>query len=123
MSIFSDVVALAKAGYSPAEVKEILKLSEGAEAGKPEGAAAIEPKEATQPEQQKKEPTEAPAPAEDNSSKEVEKLKQSVQRLTTELEKTKKDLSAAQKLNTSKDGSGNKEPDTSVDDIIRGFMS
>ena len=123
MSRFGDLVALAKAGYTPAEVKEILKLSGGAEADKPEDAAEILPKEEAQPELPKKEEAEDPKRAEDNSNAELVELQQSVQMLTTELEKTKKDLAAAQKLNTRKDGSGMRESDTSVEDVVRGFMS
>lgn len=121
MGMFGDLVALAKAGYSPAEVKEILGMTGGAEADKPEAAAAIPPKEEAQPDQQKQEPAEAPKPSEDSSAK-VKQLEESVQRLTTELNKTKKDLEAAQKLNTSRESSGQKAPERTIDDIVRGFM-
>ena len=122
MGMFGDLVALAKAGYSPAEVKEILGMTGAADADKTEGAAAIPPKEEAQPEQPKQQSAEEPKPSENNSSEEIEKLKLDVQRLTTELTKTKKDLDAAQKLNTSRQSSGQKAPERTIDDIVRGFM-
>lgn len=122
MGMFGDLVALAKAGYSPAEVKEILGMTGAADADKTEGAAAIPPKEEAQPEQPKQPSAEEPKPSENNSSEEIEKLKLDVQRLTTELTKTKKDLDAAQKLNTSRQSSGLKAPERTIDDIVRGFM-
>ncbi len=122
MGKFADLVALAKAGYTPAQVKEILQMDGSKEEGKPEEAAAILPKAEEQPDQPKQEPApEQPQPSEDNSNAAMDELKQSVQKLTTELEKAKKDLAAAQKLNTSKPA-GQKAPDTTIEDIARSFM-
>ena len=121
MGKFADLVALAKAGYSPAEVKEILKVAGGTETDKPEEAAEILPKEEAQHEQPKQESVEEPKAPEDNSNAAMNELRLSVQKLTTELEQAKKDLAAAQKLNTSKPA-GQKVPEKTVDDIVRAFM-
>ena len=121
MGKFADLVALAKAGYSPAEVKEILKVAGGTEADKPEEAPEILPKEEEQHEEQKQESAKEPKAPEDNSSAAMNELRLSVQKLTTELEQAKKDLAAAQKLNTSKPA-GQKAPEKTVDDIVRAFM-
>ena len=122
MGMFGDLVALAKAGYSPAEVKEILGMTGAADADKTEGAAAIPPKEEAQPEQPKQPSAEEPKPSENNSSEEIAELKKSVELLTTELTKTKKDLEAAQKLNTKRESSTEKDTGPSVEDIVRSFM-
>ena len=119
MSIISDLAALARAGFTPAQVKEILKV-QGTEAeSKPEEAAEIIPKEETQPEPQKNEPEATVPEIKDNSAQENDTMKE----LRLELERVKKDLAEAQQANVRRDNSGN-EPnkEEQLNEIVRAFM-
>lgn len=113
-----DIIALAKAGYTAAEVKELAAL-EVAEAG-----SAPEPNRAAEPAEQQTATPEQPQPEEEpvahdmseRDNKELEELNQKVIDLETK-------LAAAQKANTKKDLSGS-EP-TSAEafaDVMRNFM-
>ena len=107
----SDVVALAKAGYKPSDVKEIIALSEKSEPVKPEeqqaaAAAPIEPKTASA---EPKEATANEAQPEKTEEKEID---------YKELyEKSQEDLKKAQAVNRSADNSG-KQTDDPVKDLI-----
>ena len=102
----SDIVALAKAGYKPAEVKELIALSEKESQPKPEEqpgatAAPIEPT------------TESPEPekAPENAEKAEEPKKEEID--YKELyEKSQQDLKKAQEANRSADNSGKAPEDT-----------
>ena len=115
----TDIIALAKAGYTAAEVKELAAL-EVAEAG-----SAPEPNRAAEPAEQQTMAPEQPQPEEEpvahetmpeRDNKELEELSQKVIDLEAK-------LAAAQKANTKKDLSGS-EP-TSAEafaDVMRNFM-
>lgn len=117
--IIGDLVALAKAGYTPAQVKEILALQEQKAESKEEEPAAIIPKEEPQPEPENKQP-EAEATEVKNSEAE---LQSTIESLKAELEKVKSDLAEAQNANVRRDNSGNKPDRTqAINDIVRAFM-
>lgn len=117
---FSDIIALAKAGYKPNEIKDLLALQTGeSETGSDdtERPAETAAKESAQPEQEKAEDTPAPGTAtQDDSARQI-------QRLEEEIANLKKDLQKAQASNTRTDVSGEK-PDTQaqLNDIVRSFM-
>ena len=107
----SDIVALAKAGYKPAEVKELIALSEKETQPKPEEqpgatAATSEPT------------TESPEPikASENEAKAAEPEKEEID--YKELyEKSQQDLKKAQEANRSADNSG-KAPEDAMKDLL-----
>ena len=118
MSIISDLAALARAGFTPAQVKEILKIQVTETESKPEEVAVTIPKEELQPEPQKNEP-EVTEPENKNKDQENETLSE----LRKELERVRNDLAKAQMENVRKDNSGN-EPNKQeqLNDIVRAFM-
>jgi len=118
--ILADIIALARAGYTPAQVKELMQLNAEQESAKPEAAPEIPPKEERQPDEQNGGAEEHPNEA-DNKEATAELQKQ-LDDLRKNLEKAKNDLAAAQKKNTSQDMTGQKEPDTTLEDIVRSFM-
>lgn len=117
-----DLIALAKAGYTPAQVKEILSLQEEP---KPEEKEPKEPAENLSKEKPQPEPANGPKEQEQKANENNEQLhalEEKVGLLTTELAKTKEELAIAQKNNLKKDNSKDKPADNTVDDIVRGFM-
>lgn len=96
----SDIVALAKAGYKPAEVKELIALSEKETQPKPEeqpGAPAA-PSEPTTESPEPKKATENEVKADKPEEKEID---------YKELyEKSQQDLKKAQEANRGADNSG-----------------
>ena len=105
----SDLVSLAKAGYTPANVKELIALSEKSEPVKPEeqqsaAAANVEPTTASA------EPTEA-------TEKEAEPEKTEEKEIDYKelYEKSQKDLKKAQETNRSADNSGKTSEDVMKD--------
>lgn len=119
--LLKDLVALAKAGYSPAQVKEILSMETESKAEAEEAPAAV-PKEETQPEAQNAETDASTQPLTEDI---VAALEKQVQELKKELESNKEALTKAQQSNTTADisGSANKETDEqALANIVRGFM-
>jgi len=96
MGFLSDVAALARAGYTPSQIKELMEFEKGSKDQKPEEAKAkeeaaeITPKEDVQPEQQNDE--QKPEPEEDPKIKELQ----------DKITKLEADLAAAQKANVNK---------------------
>lgn len=114
--LIGDLVALARAGYTPAQVKEILAMQTNEAESKPEEAAEILPREEAQPEQQNNEP-EAEAPASRNNDQEE------IAKLQKELEQVKADLIKAQNMNLRQNNAGKeKSQDEALQDIVRAFM-
>ena len=107
---FGDLVALAKQGYKPADIKELMALDipEATEAPETETPAEVP----ADPEVSDDTATAAKAtaqPAEDNKDAEIEALKAKVSEL--------------QKTNQATDQSGNTpDPQEDLDDIVRSFM-
>lgn len=117
---FKDIVELAKAGYKPGDVKEIIeaasKLDKTEDVKSVEETAEITPKEDVQPEPEKAEKSEA-APGKDaTSNDEIENLQKQVKELTEKLKKM-------QETNTKKDLQGNVQTtEEKLNDIARSFM-
>lgn len=107
-----DLVSLAKAGYKPADVKELIALSEKSEPVKPEeqqsaAAANVEPKTASA---EPAEATEKAAEPEKTEEKEID---------YKELyEKSQEDLKKAQAVNRSADNSG-EQPEYDIKDLLQ----
>lgn len=113
---FKDIVDLAKAGYKPGDLRELLALSETADAGKQEEPqevvpAITEPK-STNPEPL--EPTENKEPAEPEETVDYKKL----------YEQSQEDLKKAQAANIKKDNAPAQTVDPKKDLIekVRLFM-
>lgn len=114
--IFSDIIALAKAGYSPADVKELLSIDTTPSVSSPPvnntpaGGDIKDPPEEPKPEQPKQpepKPEQPEEPSED-------------QKRIAELEKA---LAEAQKLNVNKDLSDKIISDEDkLKELFKGFM-
>jgi len=108
---FGDIIALAKQGYKPADIKELMALDipESPEAPETTEPPADNPAD---PEVSDDTATAAKAtaqPAEDTKAAEIEALRAKVSEL--------------QKTNQTTDQSGNTpDPQTDLDDIVRSFM-
>ena len=101
----SDLIALAKAGYTPAQVKELMSLSEKAEPAKTEepkedAAAPIEPKTAD-PKPEENKATEKEPQADPEETVDYKAL----------YEKSQADLKAAQEANRSSSQPDDKSAD------------
>lgn len=114
---FGDIVALAKQGYKPADIKELMSLDI------PDDNPAPAPVQT--PEKVNPEPTTEPTPAPNDTETPAKATGQPVESeqdkaRIAELEKQIKDL---QSTNQSKDVSGNvQDPQTDIDDFVRSFM-
>lgn len=111
----SDLVSLAKAGYTPANVKELIALSEKSEPVKPEeqqsaAAANVKPKTASA---EPTEATEKEAKPEKTEEKEID-----YKELYELYEKSQEDLKKAQAVNRSADNSG-KQTEYSFNDLLQ----
>lgn len=120
---FSDIVALAKAGYKPSEIKELMDLATEPAAGAEE-TAEIPPKEEPQPEQQKADEKPAPEPQEDKRHDDIIKQLQDQNRqLQEENRQLHTQLSDAQQNNTRRDNSSPKiSTQEHLNDLVRSFM-
>lgn len=109
---FSDIIALAKAGYKPSEVKELMAMTDN----QPDGAeepAEIPEKAPVQPEQEKASEKPAEDPVKPDNIAEMQK----------QIDNLKKQLLEAQKKNTKSDISGGvPDPGKTLEDIARRFM-
>ena len=116
MALFGDIVALAKAGFTPAAVKELMAMDKQTPAEDP---PEISPKEEEQPEEEKApeepEKEEAKPELKDNKTEELQK----------QIDDLKKQLKEAQKNNTKKNLSNevSASKTNTVDEIVRSFMS
>lgn len=119
--ILKDLIALAKAGYTPAAVKELLTMDADNKAEAEEAPAAV-PKEETQPDVQNAE-TEGTSPTLTEDI--VKALEKQVQELKNELESNKQKLQEAQQSNTTADlstGAKTETKEQALANIVRGFM-
>lgn len=113
---FNDIVSLAKAGYKPADVKELISLSEMAEQSKqeePQGAAPA----TDEPKSVSPEPIEAPEntePAKPEEAVDYKKL----------YEHSQEDLKKAQAANIKKDNSPAQSTDPKKDllDLVASYL-
>ena len=111
-NIFSDLAECAKAGYTPAQVKEIIQLSQGIakDAKEPDTNQAKEPAQ-PDPEKAEEEPSKPevnPDDAADDRETKIKKLEEQVKNL--------------QKMNASKDLSAENKPDDGFGDFVRSYM-
>ncbi len=118
--IFGDIIALAKQGYKPADIKELLALSTE------DAAPAQKPAETPAEESGQPEPEKAPAAAAPETVKEDtnEDLQKQISDLKKQLEKTQADLEIAQKANRSgpDKASDNKTSEDALADLVRSYM-
>ena len=98
-----DIIALAKQGYKPADIKELVALAD------------TEPKE-----QPKEEPKEQPK-EEPKHSAEVEELKKLILNQTEQLNASQKALEELQKGNTREDLLNSNDKQKTLNDIVRDF--
>ena len=117
--IFGDLVALAKAGYTPAQVKELLAMTKE-DAAASEKPAETVAEESAQPEPEKAEPAAAPTESKEDSNKD---LQAQIADLKKQLEKSQADLAIAQKANVN-GGEPKKAPTTEehLADLFRSYM-
>ena len=112
----NDIIALAKQGYKPSDVKELIELSQTAEASQ---ADQEQPKEIPeQPEEAKEAPKEEEKKVDADEADKIVDYKKKVE----ELEKKLSDL---QKANTKQnaDKSENKKSDADLfADVVKSFM-
>ena len=115
---FSDIIALAKAGYKPNEIKDLLAL-QTAEEPAPDDTepAEIGQKDDAQPDPENAEGSPAADEAAAESARQIKRLEEEIATL-------KKDLQKAQASNARTDLSGGEKPDvqTQLNDIVRQFM-
>ena len=115
MALFGDIVALAKAGFTPAAVKELMAMDKQTPAEDP---PEISPKEEEQPEEVK-------APEEPEMKEATPELKDTTEELQKQIDDLKKQLKEAQKNNTKKNLSNevSASKTNTIDEIVRSFMS
>ena len=114
MLTIKDIVELAKAGYKPAEVKELLELS------KSEDNKEVPEDNKEAPEDKKEEPKEKKEVPEDKKEDEDKDID-----YKSLYESTKKELDKAQKENRKKDISSDEDNKTDEDilkDLFKEFM-
>lgn len=110
----TDVIALAKAGYKPADIKELVSLAEPEQKDDSKDDSKDEPKEDS------KEDPKEDSKDEPKDNKEIEDLKKEISDL-------KQALKTAQEANVKKDASGNEgaKKQTDLDilaDYAKSFM-
>lgn len=109
---FGDIIALAKQGYKPADIKELMALDipETPEAPETPEPPAEDPAPTDTPKD-----TETPAKATGQPAEDTTK--------DAEIEALKAKVSELQKTNQTTDQSGNEpDPQKDLDDIVRSFM-
>ena len=122
-NFLSDVAALARAGYSVSDVKEILQMSKAqpdAAAGEPEEPEEQQDKrEPEKPNPEKEEEPSAPDKAEN-----IEELKKKIATMQKQNDKLQEQLKQAQKDNINKDQGDKKTPtnDEQLAAIFQDFM-
>lgn len=126
--IFSDIIALAKAGYSPADVKELMSLNTDTSCDNSASSeqtvtthdqsgsgGAEDKKEDPAQDQEKKEP-EKKDPEPEIKTEEAAMYKMEIDRL-------KRSLAEAQKNNVTKDLSDKLSDEDKLNNLFRGFMN
>lgn len=112
----SDIITLAKQGYKPADIKELIELGKESQTSGVERPAETEPKEASQPEPEKTD--EKPAATETGKTEKIKELE-------AQLAQVRKDLEKAQNQNAAHDNSsaaGSASPQERLNEIVRRFM-
>lgn len=114
----ADLITLAKAGYTPAQVKELITLSEKETDAKPE-----EQQVATAPTSEATTESAEPEKATENAEQQPEPVKEEVDYKAL-YEKTQEDLKKAQAVNRSTDISDKyfEDPYTDLQDYVRSIL-
>ena len=112
-----DLITLAKAGYTPGQVKELITLSEKVMEPVPE-----EPQAATAPTSEAATESAEPEKATENAEKAKEPEKEVIDYKAL-YEKSQEDLKTAQAVNRSMDLSDNAtDPQSDLQDIFRSYL-
>ena len=98
----TDIIALAKQGYKPGDIKELIEI-----------AKTAEPEDKTEP------PVEPPAEPEDKTEPPIDYTAE-IEKLKAENEKIKSDLAKAQEMNRTSPGPEDKTE--SNDEIIKNMV-
>ena len=108
-----DLLTLVRAGYKPADVKELLGMVQEDDA-KPEEQPEIQQKDAAQPDVVKDKNVSNPEVKPDDHIAEMQR----------QIDDLKKQLQEAQKTNQNQDLSGGNKPDNQqiINDMVRSFM-
>ena len=119
----TDIVALAKQGYKPNDIKELIELTKEAPEGKPEDQEKQpKPEEPEKPSEDK--PKEEEKKDDEASSGQLD-YKEEVEKLKAQLQETENKLSKLQKENTRRnaDTDENKKSDAEAfADVMKQFM-
>ena len=111
-----DIIALAKAGYKPSDIKELVKLAEEPE----------EPNESEDPNESKesKDPNESKEPKESKDPKESKEPKESNEpdERDKQIEELQEQIKKLQDSKSREDISGDKHDKESLVDIFRDFI-
>ena len=110
-----DIIALAKQGYKPADIKELVALADTEPKEQPKEEPKEQPKE-----EPKEEPKEQPK-EEPKHSAEVEELKKLILNQTEQLNASQKALEELQKGNTREDLLNSNDKQKTLNDIVRDF--
>ena len=106
-----DIIALAKQGYKPADIKELVALAEAEPKPKEEEPKTKEEEPKTKEEEPK---------TKEEANKEIEELKKMIAEQTSKLEDSQKALAELQKGYTREDVTDNGKAPT-LEDIVRDF--
>lgn len=118
---FRDIIDLAKAGYKPGDVKELLQIANELKEAAQEVPVTV-PKEETQPEEQKAaEPASEAQPEQSDALKELQNQIETLRKQSDEKDKLIKQI---QKDNASRNikTENTKSEDDVLADIARSFM-
>ena len=114
----ADLITLAKAGYTPGQVKELIALSEK----EPEGTKPEEQQKATAPTSEAATASAEPVKASENAAQPEEPKKEEIDYKSL-YEKSQEDLKQAQAVNRSKDLSSHlPDPQSELKDIFGSYI-
>ncbi len=119
----TDIVALAKQGYKPNDIKELIELTKEAPEGKPED-------QAQQPKPEEPEKPSEDKPIEDNqkdgaASSDQLDYKEEVEKLKAQLQETENKLSKLQKENVRRNADTDEHKKSDAEafaDVMKSFM-
>lgn len=121
---FKDIIDLAKAGYKPADVKELLQLANEQKPVSEEVPVTV-PKEETQPEAKKEPEAVSETQTEKQEDDTLKNLQHQVEDLKKQSDEKDKLIKQIQKENASRNTKTETQPKSEEDtlaDIVRNFM-
>ena len=126
--IFSDIIALAKAGYSPADVKELMAINTDTSIDNSASSEqkVITPDQSGSGEAEDKKEDPAPDPKKEEPEKkdpEPEIKTEEAAMYKMEIDRLKRSLAEAQKNNVTKDLSDKLSDEDKLNNLFRGFMN